>query len=49
MSKELEKAQQAIREITVELSGTEYEEFMRRLSEWAEYEAECADWSEYDE
>lgn len=36
MSKELEKAQHAIRELTVEMSGTEYEEFMRQLAEWAE-------------
>lgn len=35
MSKELEKAQHAIRELTVEMSGTEYEEFMRQLAEWA--------------
>ena len=34
MSKELEKAQHAIRELTVEMSGTEYEEFMRQLAEW---------------
>lgn len=33
MSKELEKAQHAIRELTVEMSGTEYEEFMRQLAD----------------
>ena len=48
MSKELEKAQHAIRELTVKMSGTEYEEFMRQLAEWASYQAECADWSELD-
>ena len=49
MSKELEKAQHAIRELTVEMSGTEYEEFMRPLSEWADYQAEVANWHESDE
>lgn len=49
MSKELEKVQQQVRQITVNLSGTEYEEFMRQLADWAAYEAECANWSEYDE
>lgn len=42
MSKELEKAQHAIRELTVEMNGTEYEEFMRQLAEWAGYQAEVA-------
>lgn len=46
MSKELEKAQHAIRELTVEMSGTEYEEFMRQL---ADYQAEVANWHESDE
>lgn len=49
MSKELEKAQRAIRELTIDMSGTEYEEFMRQLADWASYEAEYANWSEYDE
>lgn len=49
MSKELEKAQHAIRELTVEMSGTEYEEFMRQLAEWAGYQAEVASWHESDE
>ena len=48
MSRELEKAQHAIRELTVDMSGTEYEELMRQLSEWASYEADYADWSELD-
>lgn len=46
MSKELEKAQHAIRELTVDMSGAEYEEFMRQLAEWAEYQSEVANWSE---
>lgn len=49
MSKELEKAQHAIRELTVEMNGTEYEEFMRQLAEWAYYQAETANWHESDE
>lgn len=49
MSKELEKAQHAIRELTVDMSGSEYEEFMRQLSEWADYQAEVANWQETDE
>lgn len=49
MSKELEKAQHAIRELTVEMSGTEYEEFMRQLAEWEDYQAEVANWHESDE
>lgn len=49
MSKELEKAQHAIRELTVEMSGTEYEEFMRQLAERAGYQAEVANWHESDE
>lgn len=49
MSKELEKAQHTIRELTVDMSGTEYEEFMRQLSEWALYQAECANWQETDD
>lgn len=49
MSKELEKAQHAIRELTVEMSGTEYEEFMRQLAEWAGYQAEVSNWHESDE
>lgn len=49
MSKELEKAQHAIRELTVEMNGTEYEEFMRQLAEWTDYQAEVANWHESDE
>lgn len=48
MSKELEKVQHMVREVTVNMSCTEYEEFMRQLSEWEDYQAECADWKEYD-
>ena len=49
MSKELEKVQHMVREVTVNMSSTEYEEFMRQLSEWAEYQAEVANWQETDE
>ena len=49
MSKELEKVQHMVREVTVNMSGTEYEEFMRQLSEWAEYQAEVANWQETDD
>lgn len=49
MSKELEKVQHIIREQTVDMSGTEYEEFMRQLAEWATYQAEVANWQETDE
>lgn len=49
MSKELEKVQHMVREVTVNMSCTEYEEFMRQLSEWAEYQAEVANWQETDE
>ncbi len=49
MSKELEKVQHIIRVQTVDMSGTEYEEFMRQLAEWANYQAECANWQETDE
>lgn len=48
MSKELEKVQRAVREVTVDMSCKQYEEFMRQLSEWADYQAECADWKEFD-
>lgn len=48
MKGKLEKVQQVVRELTVEMNGTEYEEFMRQLAEWASYQAECADWSELD-
>lgn len=48
MKGKLEKVQQVVRELTVDMSGAEYEEFMHQLTEWASYQAECADWSELD-
>lgn len=49
MKGKLEKVQQVVRELTVDMSGAEYEEFMRQLAEWADYQAEVANWHESDE
>ena len=48
MKGKLEKVQQVVRKLTVNMSCAEYEEFMHQLTEWASYQAECADWSEFD-
>lgn len=43
MSKEAEKAKHMIREMAVDMDDAEYTNFMRELSEWSSYQAECAD------